>query len=193
MKTAKSDPVAEAVPTIEASEWVRNCRDIIARVAEEGGALLIARNGRPLLRLSAYPEMDTLDIPEHMRGMSREDLILHGVLDDPYDWEWKEERDKLRAFPERRPPPGTNRLMDATVFTEYCAIFTEQVESLAGFILIAKRGRPFLKLAQHPEPPEVIGADHELLKTYGDLDEPLFPDWESWPDLPLGMGPEPEK
>ena len=79
--------------TIKASEFKARCLKLMDEVAENGGEIVITKNGRPTARLVAYRQK-----PQTLFGIDRGRLEIVGDLDDPMDVEWDAESDPDRVL-----------------------------------------------------------------------------------------------
>ena len=69
---------------IKASEFKATCLKLMDEVAENGGEIVITKNGRPTAKLVAYREK-----PQTLLGIDRGKLEILGDVVAPIDAEWK--------------------------------------------------------------------------------------------------------
>ena len=81
------------VRTIKASEFKATCLKLMDEVAEEGGEIIITKNGRPVSRLLPYRER-----PEAPFGRDRDKIRILGDIIEPIDVEWEAESDPDRVL-----------------------------------------------------------------------------------------------
>ena len=75
--------------TIKASEFKARCLKLMDEVSENGGEIVITKNGRPVSRLVPYREK-----PNSLFGIDRGKIDIHGDIVEPVDTVWDVESDK---------------------------------------------------------------------------------------------------
>ena len=78
---------------IKASEFKARCLKLMDEVAENGGEIVITKNGRPTARLVAYREK-----PQTLFGIDRGKLEILGDVVAPVDVEWEADSDPDRVL-----------------------------------------------------------------------------------------------
>ncbi len=81
------------VRTIKASEFKATCLKLMDEVAENGGEIIITKNGRPVSRLLPYRER-----AEAPFGRDRGKIHILGDIIEPIDVEWEAESDPDRTL-----------------------------------------------------------------------------------------------
>ena len=76
--------MAEANRTMKASEFKAKCLKLMDEVAEQGGQIVITKNGRPVSRLVPYRER-----PKSLFGIDRGRIEILGDIIEPIDVEWE--------------------------------------------------------------------------------------------------------
>ena len=79
--------------TIKASEFKATCLKLMDEVAENGGEIVITKNGRPTAKLVAYREK-----PHTLFGIDRGRLEILGDVVAPVDVEWEADSDPDRVL-----------------------------------------------------------------------------------------------
>ena len=79
--------------TIKASEFKARCLKLMDEVAENGGEIVITKNGRPTAKLVAYREK-----PQTLFGIDRGKLEILGDVVAPVDVEWEADSDPDRVL-----------------------------------------------------------------------------------------------
>ena len=72
------------LPTVTASEFEAKCLKLMDDVAENGGEIVITKNGNPVAKLVAFPKR-----PESLFGIDRGKLRIVGDIISPIDVEWE--------------------------------------------------------------------------------------------------------
>ena len=71
---------------VKASEFKAKCLKLMDEVAENGGEIVITKNGRPVSRLLPYRQR-----PKTLFGRDRDRLVILGDIGGPIDAEWDAE------------------------------------------------------------------------------------------------------
>ena len=79
--------------TMEASEFEAQCMKLMDEVAEDGGEVVITKNGKPVAKLTAHRER-----PETLFGIDKGRLKILGDIISPIDVEWEAEVDPDRVL-----------------------------------------------------------------------------------------------
>ena len=79
--------------TIKASEFKAKCLKLMDEVAENGGEIIITKNGRPVSRLAPYREK-----PKSLFGIDKDRIQMHGDIIEPIDVGWEAESDPDRVL-----------------------------------------------------------------------------------------------
>ena len=79
--------------TMKASEFRANCLSLMDEVAENGGEIVITKNGKPVSRLVPYREK-----PVNWFGADRGKLEILGDIISPIDVEWEAQSDPDRVI-----------------------------------------------------------------------------------------------
>ena len=79
-----------AVTTLDASEFEARCLELLDELAENGGALVVTRDGRPAFRIipcrdQPKPRGD----PEAFFGRNRDNIKILGDISEPIDVVWE--------------------------------------------------------------------------------------------------------
>ena len=72
--------------TMKASEFKAKCLRLMDEVAEDGGEIVITKNGKPVAKLTAFRER-----PKSLFGIDQSRLTILGDLVSPIDVEWEAE------------------------------------------------------------------------------------------------------
>ena len=91
MTDNRSNPVGPR--TIKASEFKATCLRLMDEVAENGGEIVITKNGRPTAKLVAYQEK-----PRTLFGIDRDKLEILGDVVAPVDIQWEADSDPHRVL-----------------------------------------------------------------------------------------------
>ena len=70
--------------TVEASEFEAKCLNLMDEVAENGGAIVITKRGKPVAKLTAFGER-----PKSLYGLGRGRMKITGDIISPIDVEWE--------------------------------------------------------------------------------------------------------
>ena len=70
--------------TIEASEFEAKCLNLMDEVAENGGAIIITKRGKPVAKLTAFSER-----AKSLYGLGRDRMKITGDIISPIDVEWE--------------------------------------------------------------------------------------------------------
>ena len=79
--------------TMKASEFKTKCLGLMDEVAGNGGEIVIAKNGKPVAKLTAYHER-----PKTLFGIDRSRLKITGDIVSPIDVEWEAQTDPDRVL-----------------------------------------------------------------------------------------------
>ncbi len=79
--------------TMKASEFKAKCLGLMDEVAENGGEIVITKNGKPVSRLVPYREK-----PVNWFGADRGKLEILGDIISPIDVEWEAQSDPDRVI-----------------------------------------------------------------------------------------------
>ena len=79
--------------TMKASEFKAKCLKLMDQVAEDGGEIVITKNGKPVAKLTAFHER-----PKTLFGIDQGRLKILGDLVSPIDVEWEAEVDPDRVL-----------------------------------------------------------------------------------------------
>ena len=79
--------------TMKASEFKAKCLKLMDEVAEDGGEIVITKNGKPVAKLTAFRER-----PKSLFGIDQGRLTILGDLVSPIDVEWEAEVDPGRVL-----------------------------------------------------------------------------------------------
>ena len=71
-------------PTVTTSEFEAKCLKLMDDVAENGGEIVITKNGAPVAKLIAFPQR-----PKSLFGIDRGKLQIVGDIVSPIDVEWE--------------------------------------------------------------------------------------------------------
>ena len=82
-----------AARTIKASEFKAKCLKLMDEVAASGEEIVITKRGRPVAKLTPFPET-----PKTWFGSDRDIIRIHGDITDPVDVEWEAEADPDRVL-----------------------------------------------------------------------------------------------
>ena len=74
--------------TMKASEFKAKCLRLMDEVAEDGGEIVITKNGKPVAKLTAFHER-----PKSLFGIDKGRLKILGDIISPIDVEWEAEVD----------------------------------------------------------------------------------------------------
>ena len=85
--------VAGSSRTMDASEFEAQCMKLMDEVAEDGGEVVITKNGKPVAKLTAHRER-----PETLFGIDKGRLKILGDIISPIDVEWEAEVDPDRVL-----------------------------------------------------------------------------------------------
>ena len=88
-----SDDISGGKRTMKASEFKAKCLQLMDEVADDGGEVVITKNGRPTARLVAYREK-----PKTLFGIDRGKLQILGDITSPIDVEWEAESNPDRML-----------------------------------------------------------------------------------------------
>ena len=78
--------------TMKASEFKAKCLGLMDEVAENGGEIVITKNGKPVAKLTAFHER-----PKSLFGAGRERMKILGDIVSPLDVEWEAQSDPDRV------------------------------------------------------------------------------------------------
>ena len=79
--------------TMKASEFKAKCLGLMDEVAENGGEIVITKNGKPVAKLTAYHER-----PKSLFGIDKGRLKILGDIISPIEVEWEAEVDPDRVL-----------------------------------------------------------------------------------------------
>ena len=79
--------------TMKASEFKAKCLGLMDEVAENGGEIVITKNGKPVAKLTAFH-----DRPESLFGAGRGRMEILGDIISPLDVEWEAQSDPDRVI-----------------------------------------------------------------------------------------------
>ena len=79
--------------TMKASEFKAKCLRLMDEVAEDGGEIVITKNGRPVAKLTAFQER-----PKSLFGAGRGRMKILGDIVSPLDVEWEAQSDPDRVI-----------------------------------------------------------------------------------------------
>ena len=79
--------------TMKASEFKAKCLRLMDEVAEDGGEIVITKNGKPVAKLTAFHER-----PKSLFGIDKGRLKILGDIISPIDVEWEAEGDPNRVL-----------------------------------------------------------------------------------------------
>jgi prevent-host-death family protein len=79
--------------TMKASEFKAKCLGLMDEVAENGGEIVITKNGKPVAKLTAYHER-----PKTLFGIDKGRLKITGDIISPIDVEWEAEVEPDRVL-----------------------------------------------------------------------------------------------
>ena len=79
--------------TMKASEFKARCLGLMDEVAENGGEIVITKNGKPVAKLTAFH-----DRPESLFGAGRGRMEILGDIISPLDVEWEAQSDPDRVI-----------------------------------------------------------------------------------------------
>ena len=91
MQDSMSNPIGPR--TIKASEFKATCLKLMDEVAENGGEIVITKNGRPTAKLVAYREK-----PKTLFGIDQGKLEIIGDVVAPVDTQWEADSDPDRVL-----------------------------------------------------------------------------------------------
>ena len=74
----------DAVTTLDASGFAARCLELLDELAENGGEIVITRDGRPVARLTPCPER-----PKPLFGRNRDNIRIIGDTSEPLDVVWE--------------------------------------------------------------------------------------------------------
>ena len=80
-------------PTVTASEFEAKCLKLMDDVAENGGEIVITKNGNPVAKLVALPQR-----PKSLFGIDRGKLQIVGDIISPIDVEWEADSNPDRVL-----------------------------------------------------------------------------------------------
>ena len=78
--------------TIKASEFKSKCLKIMDEVNEDGGEIIITKNGRPVAKLTAFQAR-----PKTLFGAGRDRMKILGDIISPIEVEWEAQASPDRA------------------------------------------------------------------------------------------------
>ncbi len=78
--------------TIKASEFKSKCLKLMDEVNEDGGEIIITKNGKPVAKLTAFYER-----PDTLFGAGRDRMKILGDIISPLDVEWEAQFDPDRV------------------------------------------------------------------------------------------------
>ena len=78
---------------MKASEFKAKCLRLMDEVAENGGEIVITKNGRPVAKLTAFQER-----PKSLFGAGRGRMKILGDIISPLDVEWEAQSDPDRVI-----------------------------------------------------------------------------------------------
>ncbi len=79
--------------TMKASEFKAKCLGLMDEVAENGGEIVITKNGKPVAKLTAFHER-----PKTLFGAGRGRMKILGDIISPIDVEWEAQCDPDRVI-----------------------------------------------------------------------------------------------
>ena len=79
--------------TMKASEFKAKCLKLMDEVAEDGGEIVITKNGKPVAKLTAFHER-----PKSLFGIDKGRLKILGDIISPIDVEWEAEGNPNRVL-----------------------------------------------------------------------------------------------
>ena len=79
--------------TMKASEFKSKCLKLMDEVAENGGEIVITKNGKPVAKLTAFHER-----PKTLFGIDKGRLKITGDIISPIDVEWEAQSDPDRVI-----------------------------------------------------------------------------------------------
>ena len=79
--------------TMKASEFKAKCLRLMDEVAENGGEIVITKNGKPVAKLTAFQER-----PKTLFGTGRGRMKILGDIINPLDAEWEAQYDPGRVI-----------------------------------------------------------------------------------------------
>ena len=79
--------------TMKASEFKAKCLGLMDEVAENGGEIVITKNGKPVAKLIAFHER-----PKSLFGSGRGRMKILGDIISPLDVEWEAQSDPDRVI-----------------------------------------------------------------------------------------------
>ena len=79
--------------TMKASEFKAKCLRLMDEVAEDGGEIVITKNGRPVAKLTAFQER-----PKSLFGAGRGRMKILGDIISPLDVEWEAQSNPDRVI-----------------------------------------------------------------------------------------------
>ena len=79
--------------TMKASEFKAKCLELMDEVAENGGEIVITKNGKPVAKLTAFHER-----PKSLFGAGRGRMKILGDIVSPIDVEWEAQSDPDRVI-----------------------------------------------------------------------------------------------
>ncbi len=79
--------------TMKASEFKAKCLGLMDEVAENGGEIVITKNGKPVAKLTAFHER-----PKTLFGSGRGRMKILGDIVSPLDVEWEAQSDPDRVI-----------------------------------------------------------------------------------------------
>ena len=79
--------------TMKASEFKAKCLRLMDEVNENGGEIVITKNGKPVAKLTAYRER-----PKTLFGTGRERMKILGDIVSPIDVKWEAQSDPDRVI-----------------------------------------------------------------------------------------------
>ena len=79
----------DAVTTLDASGFAARCLELLDELAENGGEIVITRDGRPVARLTPCPERPKpRGDPKQFFGADRDRIRILGDISSPLPVEW---------------------------------------------------------------------------------------------------------
>ena len=90
--STKNDSAGQS-RTMKASEFKAKCLGLMDEVAENGGEIVITKNGKPEAKLTAYQER-----PKTLFGIDRGRLKITCDIISPIDVEWEAQSDPDRVL-----------------------------------------------------------------------------------------------
>ena len=91
MTTSNSDSGNSV--TMKASEFKAKCLGLMDEVNENGGEIVITKNGKPVAKLTAFHER-----PKSLFGAGRGRMKILGDIISPLDVEWEAQSDPDRVL-----------------------------------------------------------------------------------------------